>query len=46
MNLSIHVPSILKFIVVIGATVGTIAYEELQHRKKHADRALTKASQK
>jgi YkoY family integral membrane protein len=46
MNLNIHVPSILKFIVVIGATVGTIAYEEMKHRKKHADRALTKASQK
>jgi YkoY family integral membrane protein len=38
LNMSIHVPDMLKFIVVIGATVGTVVYEEMQHRKIHAAR--------
>jgi YkoY family integral membrane protein len=40
MAMQIHVPSMIKFVVVIGATVGTIAYEEMQHRKKHAARSM------
>lgn len=32
----IHIPDLLKFTVVIGATVGTIFYEELKHRKNKA----------
>lgn len=34
----IHVSDTIKFVVVIGATVGTVIYEELQHRKIHAAR--------
>ncbi|NOT16924.1 MAG: hypothetical protein HOP20_02505 [Sulfuriferula sp.] len=34
-DVAIHVPDMLKFAVVIGATVGTVVYEEMQHRKIH-----------
>jgi len=38
LGFEIHVPDLLKFSVVIGATLGTIIYEELRHRKIHAAR--------
>ncbi len=38
LGLAVHVPDMLKFAVVIGAAVGTVVYEELQHRKIHAAR--------
>jgi YkoY family integral membrane protein len=40
MGFNVHVPDMLKFIVVIGAAVGTIAYEEFQHRKIHNARSM------
>ncbi|BBP01985.1 membrane protein [Sulfuriferula nivalis] len=38
LGFQIHIPDMLKFAVVIGAAVGTVAYEELQHRKIHNTR--------
>jgi YkoY family integral membrane protein len=38
LGFQIHIPDLLKFAVVIGAAVGTVIYEELQHRKIHAAR--------